>query len=180
MNSETHADDPAEVATALRNIKRHTVGYGERYPQPDTDHFVAEDTNANGGVHHQNQSNEYGYDLTSFGSGRQGVRNFVAVLDAGNLDPVDDYYRVFRDMGRGVDIDYHDRFVFVWANEGAMVVCSNNPITGESNGPNINNKQGGAGYVGVAGETSRVDDIIEAIGQHGTTKSGRRDGGLFS
>lgn len=179
MNSETHADDPAEIATALRNTKRHTVGYGERYPQPDTEHFVAEDTNVNGGVHHRNQSNNYGYDLTKFGSGHQGVRNFLKVLEVADLDPVDDYYRVFRDMGRGIATDYRDRFVFVWANEEAMVVCTNNPITGESNGPNVKNERGGAGYMGVAGDPSVVDDIIEAINQYGTTKSEKRDGDFF-
>jgi len=180
MNSENHATDPSEVVTALRDKTRHTVGYGERYPHPDTEHFVAEDTNVNGGVHHQNQSNDCGYDFTSFGSGNQGARNFIAVLEAADLDPVNHYYRVFRDMGRGIDTDYRDRFVFVWANKGAMVVCTNNPNHwAKPNGPNINNEQGGAGYMGIAGDTQPVSDVIEAIDQHGATKSEMRDDGLF-
>lgn len=180
MKEVTHKVDPQTVATSLRKRReQQTVGYGERYPQPSTDHIVAEDSNVNGGVHHRNQSNEYAFDLTSFGSGSHGVQNFLAVLKEAGLRPVEDHYRVFRDMGRGIDTDYRDRFVFAWANASTLVVCTNNPVTGESNGPNIISDQGDAGYVGVAGDASRVDDVIEAINKRGTTKSEMRAGSLF-
>lgn len=180
MNSVTHAEDPPEIAKSLRNNReQQTVGYGDRYPKPDTDHFVVEDTNVNGGVHHRNRSNEFAFDLTSFGNGRHGVQRFLSVLETAGLHPVDDHYRVFRDMGRGIDTDYRDRFMFVWTNKQMLVVCSNNPITGESNGPNINADQGDAGYVGVAGDSPLVDEVVKTITEHATTKSEMRTGGLF-
>jgi hypothetical protein len=180
MNSVTHAEDSSQVVKSLRSDRdKHTVGYGDRYPEPDTDHFAVEDTNANGGVHHRNQSNEFGFDLTSFGNGRHGVQSFLAVLETAGLHPTNDHYRVFRDMGRGVDASYHDRFVFVWANHQMRVACSNNPITGEANGPNINAEQGDAGYMGIAGDAPLVDDVVKAVNEHTTTKSEMRAGDLF-
>lgn len=169
----------SSVTTAVKQRREEaTIGYGETYPKADVPGLVVEDTNSATGIRHSSQNTAVGYDITKFGPDSIGVSRFESVLSAVSLDPVEDYVRVFRDLGRGKDANYRERFLHVWVNGGVLVACSNNPITGEGHSPNHHVQQGHAGYMGVAGIEQLVQRAVAHIDTHATTKE-KRHGGLF-
>lgn len=175
---QEHPDASAVIQSLQERREACTVGYGDRYPEPEASGLVVEDNNSATGIHHENRTSEIGYDLTTFGAGVVGVERFLSVLHAVGLDPRDDYVRVYRDLGRGVDTDYADHFLHAWVNDDILVACSNNPVTGTGCSENHRGQQGSAGYIGVGGDGQLVEMAANRIDECSNSK-GKREGGLF-
>lgn len=181
MESEA-PQEQADASAVIQSLQERqdacTVGYGDRYPEPEVSGLVVEDNNSATGIRHVDRSSEIGYDLTTFGAGVVGVERFLGVLRAVGLDPRDDYVRVYRDLGRDVNTDYRDRYLHVWVNDDVLVACSNNPVTGEGHSPSHRGRKGEAGTIGVGGDKQLVKDAVAGIDAVANTKD-KRDGGLF-
>jgi hypothetical protein len=175
---QEHPDASAVIQSLQECREACTVGYGERYPEPEASGLIVEDNNSATGIHHENRASEIGYDLTTFGAGVVGVERFLSVLHAVGLDPRGDYVRVYRDLGRGVDTDYADHFLHAWVNDDILVACSNNPVTGTGCSENHRGQQGSAGYIGVGGDEQLVEMAANRIDECSNSK-GKREGGLF-
>lgn len=181
MESIESQDSP-DASAVIQSLQKHreacTVGYGDRYPESEASGLVVEDNNSATGIHHENRTAEIGYDLTTFGAGVVGIERFLSVLHTVGLNPCDDYVRVYRDLGRGVDTDYADHFLHAWVNSDILVACSNNPVTGTGCSENHRGQQGSAGYIGVGGNEQLVEDAAARIDACSNSK-GKREGGLF-
>ena len=56
---------------------------------------------------------------------------------------------------------------FIWSGDGITIITSNNPITGEYNQPERRPPEiGYAGYIGVQGESAKVDRAVKLIRDH--------------
>jgi|AntDeeMinimDraft_6_1070357.scaffolds.fasta_scaffold07231_4 hypothetical protein len=163
------------------NNDGRTVGYGERFPKYEGEELIIHDTNAACGISHQNTEYQHAFDYTTLSEhGPSGEIKFIEVLEAAGLDPVDDYVRVFRDMGRGIDNSYPDRFLYVWVNEDIMIATTNNPITGAAHSRNHNrNGIGYAGMIGISGEMEKAKKAAYQIMAIASTVKGEEQGKLF-
>jgi len=113
-------------------------------------------------IGHENGERKCGFDLTNFDS----PENFVEMLELIGVDPYYGYVRV--DVSRR-DKDSH--YYYVWGNENGMIVCGNNPITGEHSSPDDRHNDPGYGsYIGVEGTKEFVDKAYQMIIQHGHYK----------
>lgn len=181
MESEVNQEQP-DATTVIQSLQKRrdacTVGYGDRYPESDVSGLVVEDNNSATGIRHENRASKIGYDLTTFGAGVVGVERFLSVLHAVGLDPRDDYVRVYRDLGRGVDTDYQDHFLHAWVNDDILVACSNNPVTGEGCSKSHRGRKGNAGCIGVGGDEQLVEVATSRIDACSNSKD-KREGGLF-
>lgn len=157
---------PTEIAQELASIVDDaTVGYGDRYPKPEHESLVADKIPLMSRFRHAEQEAEIAFDNTSFfspnGHGKDGVKEFVAILRAVGLDPVNDYVRVFCDMGYDRDRDHDDAFVHVWVNDELLIHGHCNPITGYKNGEY--HQTGYGSYMGVGGRADAVNDAEQLI-----------------
>lgn len=168
--------DTDEIAWELSNkLHEKTVGYGDRFPTVtdspvvDSEALVVRDTNNACGVCHRQQGKEIGYDITLFRTPNEtptdGASNFIDVLqNIARLGPIEDYVRVYRDLGRGGNREYPDSFLHVWVDERILIATTINPIVGRQNGKAV--KAGSAGYMGVGGQpniVTRVDNAIVSV-----------------
>lgn len=161
------------------SVYETTVGYGDKYPFYDGEDLIVEMNNNATGIHHRNRNLEKGYDQTHFGKGKVGAKQFVKTLRTVGLDPVNDFIRVYRDLGKGCESTYPDYWLYVWVNNEIMIATTNNPINGDPASENILSEQGDAGYIGVGGEpeiVNRATNTIDALAQ---TIKDKQDDGLF-
>jgi hypothetical protein len=156
-----------------------TVGYGDRYPTSDSPHLVVEDSNRACGVEHAHQASVHGFDSTAFGSGKTGAKRFARCLEEVELDLTDDYIRVYRDLGRGVETDYGDFYLHIWFDEGLMIACAGNPITGEGFGENHVSRYGLVSGIGIGGIESRVESAVKVIKSTAAEIKGKDPDRLF-
>ena len=113
-------------------------------------------------IGHENGERGCGFDLTNFES----PENFVKMLESIDVDPYYGYVRV--DISRW---DEETRYYYVWGNENGMIVCGNNPITGEYSSPDDRHNDPGYGsYIGVEGTKGFVDNAYQMIIQYGNYK----------
>lgn len=152
-----------------------TVGYGEKYPQEPTTHLVIDETNRATGIHHQHRGCEKGYDLTRFGDGAFGARRFIQLVQSTNLDPIDDFRRVYRDLGDG----YPPYWLYIWVNDKLMIATTANPINGDSSSQNTVGKEGYAGYIGVGGKTTPVLKATTELETLAESIKDKNENGLF-
>lgn len=164
---------------AFLDIDSRTVGYGERYPRTDDENLVIDMTNNALGFHHQNREAEVGYDLTHIGKHWVGVEKFIKILSVGGLDPIEDFVRIYRDLGRNCSTDYGDHYRFAWVNDDGMFASTSNPITGEPGTPGVSKKQGYAGYIGIGGSTEFVDRVSTRLDETAHFIKDKRTDGLF-
>lgn len=114
-----------------------------------------EDTLVN--VHHEHGEVKAGFDLTDFRS----AETFVEMLQNIDMDPYWRYARVEKSPGE------REYYAYVWVNENGMIICGNNPITGEYSNPQDRvNQQGYASYIGVEGTEEFVQRATETIQEY--------------
>lgn len=112
-------------------------------------------------VSHQQSGVESGFDLTTFDT----AENFCEVLEELDIDPYYDYFKLNTEPEND---EYH---LFVWANENGMIVCGNNPITGEYRNPNARPfAKGYASYIGIEGTDEFVDEAFLLIKENARYK----------
>lgn len=117
-------------------------------------------------INHREGDYELGFDLTSFPDSN----TFIEVLERIDLNPYWNYYRVHED----------GRFYYVWANDHGMVLCGNNPITGDFRELSARrNQRGYASYIGVEGTEDFVDAALQMIVQFGNYKDIDRNNRSF-
>lgn len=167
--SQSELIDPDEIQAQMRTIAADvTVGYGDQYPVADHDALVVRDEALLSRFEHAAQEDAVCFDLTAFhppdGTAEDGVANFIEILCEAGLDPVDDYLRVFCDMGRGKDRDYDDAFMHIWFNDEVLIHTKCNPITGMKNGEI--HERGYASYNGVGGKSEVVEQVKDLIMDH--------------
>jgi len=153
---------PQDQATAHRAAAetKDTVGYGDKYPLPteETHHITIKNNNDLSGLSHINEERTYGYDNIKFGHNRV---PFLRFLDAINLDPAEDYIRIFRDLNRnnsyssGTNEKRDFFYLHCWVNSEIMYVSTTNPITGVQNGNYYTT--GEAEYSGLSGVAKPVE-----------------------
>jgi len=160
-------------------VYKQTVGYGDQYPRNDANHIVIKQTNSVTGVHHRYRELEKGYDLTKFGEGQSGAKRFLQVLKSVDLNPPGDFFRVYRDLGRGCETTYPPSWLYLWANEEVMIATTSNPINGDSTNKNTVGREGYAGYVGIGGKTAAVKQAESAVEALATTIKDKNETGLF-
>ena len=113
-------------------------------------------------IRHENGERKCGFDLTNFESSE----NFVEMLESIGVDPYYGYARV--NVARW---DEDSRYYYVWGNEDGMIVCGNNPITGEYSSPNDRHNDPGYGsYIGIEGTKEVVDNAYQKVIQYGHYK----------
>ena len=116
-------------------------------------------------VNHRKGDYELGFDLTLFPDSD----TFIEVLERIGINPYWNYYRV-----QGDRIYY-----YVWANDDGMILCGNNPITGDFRESAIQNQRGYASYIGVEGTEDFVDAALQMIVQFGNYKDIDRNNRSF-
>jgi len=164
----------------VSSSEEYTVGYGDRFPEYTGPGLIVKDTNQALGITHKNQEYKHGFDTTTFGGGQVGAKAFLKVLEEAGLDPVDDYVRVFRDMGRDINSDYPARWIYVWVNAEIMIATTNNPISGDKCSRNhSDNGQGHAGTIGVAGHRDIAKAVATMISDTVPKTKGENPGELF-
>lgn len=157
-----------------------TVGYGDKYPKHTGDNLVVEQNNRACGIHHATRDLEYGFDYTHFGNCQAGVENFTTILKNAGLDPIADFTRVYRDLGRGTNTDYPDHWLYTWANEDILIGTIANPINGD---PGSKKKRGEIGYtsaIGVGGKAAAVENVVKEINSTAMKIKGQNEGILFA
>ena len=113
-------------------------------------------------IGHENGERKCGFDLTNFES----PENFVEMLESIGIDPYYGYARV--DVSRW---DKDSYYYYVWGDENGMIVCGNNPITGEYRRVNERHNDSRYGsYIGVEGTKEFVDKAYQMIIQYGHYK----------
>ena len=107
-------------------------------------------------IGHEASIAQAGFDHTSFHT----AENFVEILEEIGLDAYHDYVRVNTARWDTEVSSYY----FIWSNEDGMIICGNNPITGQWRKPTGRvPEKGYASYIGIEGKTSfvqRATDII--------------------
>jgi hypothetical protein len=180
---DTAADGVIEAFNKARatgaGVYDATVGYGEEYPQHDEENLVVKMNNSATGVHFRDQTYERGFDQTHFGSGTLGAKRFKQLLAEVGLDPMEDFVRVFRDLGRGCNTEYPDYWLYVWCNDHVMVATTCNPFNGDPASKTVSAEQGYAGYIGIGGEKSKVETATAGVESVAHQVKDRRDDGLF-
>lgn len=181
MEGTQQTGDASETVAAFQAAEpeQHTVGYGDRYPECENPALDVRENNDATGVYHESRATEYGYDLTKFGAGRTGAERFVQLLQDIGFDVLDDYYRIYRDLGRGFDTTYPDFFLHVWASDSVMFACTSNPITGEGFSENHVGELGKAGSIGIGGNPEAVEDAVEYTDLALVKTKEKRSDGLF-
>jgi hypothetical protein len=160
-------------------VYESTVGYGEEYPQYGGENLVVEMNNSATGIHYPDRTYERGFDQTHFGTGTRGANQFLKLLSKVGLDPVDDFVRVYRDLGRGCNTDYPTYWLYVWCNSNVMVATTCNPLNGDAASRTVSSEQGYAGYIGIGGNKEAVDTAVNAVETLARKVKDRRDNGLF-
>ncbi len=180
---EMTASDVVETFEKARatgtSVYENTVGYGEEYPQYDGEDLVVEMNNSATGIHYPDRTYERGFDQTHFGSGTHGAKQFITLLTKMGLDPVDDFVRVYRDLGRGCNTDYPDYWLYVWTNSHVMIATTCNPLNGDPASKTVQAERGYAGYIGIGGEKQAVDSATQAVEDLAQSVKDRQDDGLF-
>lgn len=180
---EASADGVIEAFNKARatgsGVYENTVGYGEEYPQYSGENLVVEMTNSATGIHYPDQTYERGFDQTHFGTGVRGVEQFIKLLNKVGLDPVDDFVRVYRDLGRGCNTEYPAYWLYVWCDDQVMVAATCNPINGDPASRTVSAEQGYAGYIGIGGEKEAVESATQAVEDLARRVKDRRLDGLF-
>lgn len=175
--SETASSSVEKIVESLRtNREKKTVGYGDQYPRSEDDHLVVKMSNRACGVTHEIEASQLGYKYVRFGDGTHGVKAFISILEAVGLDPIEDYSRVYRDIGHAVDSEYPPRFLHCWANGDLLAATTNNAITGESHSERVVSSQGQTGFVGVEGKSEYVGQVerdIESKGRYEDKRPGQ-------
>lgn len=95
------------------------------------------------------------FDLTDFGS----ADVFRDVIDETELKQNNKY------SGEG--------FEFIGIKEDVTVHTYNNPITGESSGPDNSRRDGYASYIHIIGDADRVSEVYTAIIEHSCYMKGK-------
>jgi hypothetical protein len=180
---EATADGVIEAFNKARTtgggVYEDTVGYGEEYPQYDGENLVVEMNNSATGIHYPDRAYERGFDQTHFGTGSRGAKQFLKLLSGVDLDPVEDFVRVYRDLGRGCSTDYTTYWLYVWCNHRVMIATTCNPLNGDPASRTVSSQQGYAGYIGIGGEKEAVDTAVNAVETLAREVKDRRDDGLF-
>lgn len=180
--------DASTIASHLiETVEDHTVGYGDRYPETESKGLVVQDNNRRCGIRHRVGEYAVGYDLTKFHlpdeSAAEGRERFLDILSEVGLDPIGDYVRVYRDMGRGVASSYPETYLHVWVDGRVLIATTVNPITGNKDGED--RELGSGGYIGVGGEkgiAQRAESMIDDVQTKGDNLEhieGKQEGELF-
>ena len=106
-------------------------------------------------IGHKASTAEAGFDYTSF----ETAENFVEVLEEIGLDAYYDYVRV-NTARWDTEVKW---YCFIWGNENGMIICGNNPITGEYRTEGRFPEKGYASYMGIEGAdlfVQRATDVI--------------------
>lgn len=165
--------------TTEAGVYDKTVGYGDKYPRHEGKNLVVEMTNSATGVHHPKETYERGFDQTHFGAGSRGARQFLKLLAEADLDPIDDFVRVYRDLGRGCNTSYPDYWLYTWSAPHVMIATTCNPLNGDPASRTISADQGYAGYIGISGEKSPVDTAVSGVRSLARQVKDYREDGLF-
>lgn len=159
----------------------NTVGYGEKYPKYSGDNLVVEMNNSTTGIHYPDRTYERGFDLTRFGQGTYGAKQFISLLKEIGLHPTEDFIRVYRDLNRGsnIDIDYPTYWLYAWVTDGVMIATTCNPINGDASSKDVRSDQGYAGYIGIGGDKEAVRETTQLVEDKASKIKDRQTDGLF-
>jgi hypothetical protein len=180
---EATADGVIEAFRKARatgsGLYENTVGYGEKYPRYEGTNLVIEMNNRATGIHYPDRAYERGFDQTHFGTGSYGAEQFTKLLSRVGLDPVEDFIRVYRDLGRGCNTDYPAYWLYVWCNARVMIATTCNPLNGDPASQTVASQQGYAGYIGIGGKKEAVDTAFNAVKTLARKVKDQRYDGLF-
>src|SRR5581483_3363045 len=109
---------------------------------------------------------QWGFDITSFGDGKQGAKVFREILEACGLPTKPKRRRPYRAdklIGR---VDPLNQRPFVWKTKGLRLVTGNDPLTGRySRAGQRENELGYASYIGISGDKDSVTKLAKLIAE---------------
>lgn len=111
-------------------------------------------------IHHTESESAAGFDCTDFGD----PSTFRRVLEAVNLDPDTDHYRIDLRMNPD-DEDALKAVGHVWVNDEVMIQTGNDPLSGEYDKPELNrdSQPGYASMIGIEGRSESVKSLFGKV-----------------